>query len=135
MSLYREYYGRGKKTYADAYDTVWRNGLWVKMWELGVRGKMWREMYRVSRSAVLFDGECSEAVDVQQGVAQGCSFKNEVEQAGFGVELSDGSTARYLQMTLAIQRKRLVNVAHAYCCKWVVVFAVSWKWALPRLPT
>ena len=46
----------------------------VKMWELGVRGKMWRvikEMYRVSRSAVLLDGECSEAFDVQQGVAQG----------------------------------------------------------------
>ena len=57
----------GKKTYAFAYDTVWRNGLWVKMWELGVRGKMWRvikEMYSVSRSAVLLDGECSEAFDV-----------------------------------------------------------------------
>ena len=29
-----------------------------------MRGKMWRvikEMYRVSRSAVLLDGECSEA--------------------------------------------------------------------------
>ena len=39
-----------------------------------MRGKMWRvikEMYRVSRSA---DGECSEAFDVQQGVAQGCSL-------------------------------------------------------------
>ena len=43
--------GEGKKTYAffldvqKAYDTVWRNGLWVKLWELG---KMWRvikEMY------------------------------------------------------------------------------------------
>ena len=81
-----------------------RCGLWVKMWELGVRGKMWRvikEMYRVSRSA---DGECSEAFDVQQGVAQGCSLSpilfsvfingllKEVEQAGLGVELSDGST-------------------------------------------
>ena len=38
----------GKKTYAffldvqKAYDTVWRNGHWVKMWELGVRGNMWR---------------------------------------------------------------------------------------------
>ena len=68
-------------------------------WELGVRGKMWRvikEMYRVSRSAVLLDG--------QQGVAQGCSLSpilfsvfingllKEVEQAGLGVELSDGST-------------------------------------------
>ena len=59
---------------------------------------MWRvieEMYRVSRSAVLLDGEC---------VAQGCSLSpilfsvfingllKEVEQAGLGVELSDGST-------------------------------------------
>ena len=35
-----------------------------KMWELGVRGKMWRVMYSVSRSAVLLDGECSEAFHV-----------------------------------------------------------------------
>ena len=34
----------GKKTYAffldvqKAYDTVWRNGLWVKLWDLGVKG-------------------------------------------------------------------------------------------------
>ena len=38
---------------------------------------MWRvikEMYRVSRSAVLLDGECSEAFNVEQGVAQGCSL-------------------------------------------------------------
>ena len=103
----------GKKTYAffldvqKAYDTVWRNGLWDKMWELSVRGLMWRvikELYRVSRSAVLLDGECSEAFDVQQGVAQGYSLSpisfsvfingllKEVEQAGLRVELSDGST-------------------------------------------
>ena len=70
-----------------------------------MRGKMWRvikEMYRVSRSTVLLDGECSEAFDVVQG-AQGCSLSpilfsvfingllKEVEQAGLGVELSDGS--------------------------------------------
>ena len=56
----------GKKTYAffldvqKAYDTVWRNGLWVKLWDLGVRGRMWRvikRMYEASRSAVLLDGE------------------------------------------------------------------------------
>ena len=52
----------GKQTYAffldvqKAYDTVWRDGLWVKMWDMGVRGKLWRvvrRMYDVSRSAVL----------------------------------------------------------------------------------
>ena len=170
----------GKKTYAffldvqKAYDTVWRNGLWVKMWELGVRGKMWRvikETYRVSRSAVLLDGECSEAFDVQQGVAQGCSLSpilfsvfingllKEVEQAGLGVELSDGSTIGGLLFADDFvgvsnseeELQRLINVAHAYCCKWrlkanvsksaVVVFArklVEGSWncgeqALPRL--
>ena len=25
-----------------AYDTVWRNGLWKRLWDEGVRGKMWR---------------------------------------------------------------------------------------------
>ena len=43
-----------------SYDTVWRNGLWVKLWDLGERGRMWRvikRMYEASRSAVLLDGE------------------------------------------------------------------------------
>ena len=41
----------GKETYAffldvqTAYDSVWRNGLWLKLWELG---KMWR-VTRVQR--------------------------------------------------------------------------------------
>jgi len=38
----------GKVTYAFfldvkiAYDTVWRDGLWLNLWEMGVRGKVWR---------------------------------------------------------------------------------------------
>ena len=67
-----------KPTYAffldvqKAYDTVWRDGLWLKLWDMGVKGKMWRVvkgMYEVSRSAVLLDGEKSS---VEQGAAQGC---------------------------------------------------------------
>ena len=41
------------------YDTVWQNGLWLKMWEHGVQGKMWsviKGMYESSRSAVLLGG-------------------------------------------------------------------------------
>ena len=60
----------------------------------------------------ILDGECSEAFDVQQGVAQGCSLSpilfsvfingllKEVEQAGLGVELAVLLEACYLQMTL-----------------------------------
>ena len=104
-----------------------------------MRGKMWRvikEMYSVSRSAVLLgDGECFE---VQQGVAQGCSLSpilfsvfvngllKEVEQAGLRVELSDGSTVGGMLFADDFvgvsnsegELQRLINVAHAYCCKW-----------------
>ena len=36
----------GKKTFCffldikKAYDTVWRDGLWYKMWEMGIQGKL-----------------------------------------------------------------------------------------------
>ena len=56
----------GKETYAlfldvqKAYDSVL--SLWLKLWEFGVRGKMWRvinKMYEYSKSTVLLDGERS----------------------------------------------------------------------------
>ena len=25
-----------------AYDTVWYDGLWLRLWEMGIRGKVWR---------------------------------------------------------------------------------------------
>ena len=25
-----------------AFDTVWRDGLWKRLWDIGIRGKMWR---------------------------------------------------------------------------------------------
>ena len=47
----------------------------VKLWEFGVRGKMEiKRIYEYSKSGVLLDGERSEAFDVEQGVAQGCSL-------------------------------------------------------------
>ena len=82
-----------------AYDTVWRDGLWLKFWDMGVKGKMWRVvngMYEISRSAALLDGEKSNMFSVEQGVAEGCSLSfsvfindllKEVEEAGIGVQL------------------------------------------------
>ena len=41
----------GKHTYAfflavqKAFDTVWHDGLWFKLWELRIRGRMWRDNY------------------------------------------------------------------------------------------
>ena len=68
----------GKHTYTffldvqKAFDTVWHNGLWFKVWELGVtcRGRMWRvikNMYDITQSAVLLEGEISRPFDIGQG--------------------------------------------------------------------
>ena len=98
----------GKHTYAffldvhKAYDTVWRDVLWVKLWDMGVKWRMWcviKNMYKASRSAILLEGEKSAAFRVEQGVAQGCSLSpilfsvfindlKDVEETGLGIEIS-----------------------------------------------
>ena len=32
-----------------AYDTLWRNGLWLKLWDMGVKGRMWRVIKKYMR--------------------------------------------------------------------------------------
>jgi hypothetical protein len=59
-----------------AYDTVWRDGLFFRLWQSGIRGKMWRmlrNMYNNTRSISTFDGQQSTegAFQVNMGLAQG----------------------------------------------------------------
>ena len=45
-----------------AYGNVWRDCLWLKLRDVGVRGRMWRgieTMWEASRSAVFLEGEKS----------------------------------------------------------------------------
>ena len=98
-----------KKTYAlfldiqKAYDTVWRDGLWYKLWDMGVKGRMWRvikKMYELSRSVVLLEGEKLDSLNVELGVAHGFSLSpilfsvfindllKEVEHAELRIQLS-----------------------------------------------
>ena len=59
---------------AKAFDTVWRDGLFFKLWHMGVRGKFWRvlrNLYADTQSRVLVNGHQSEYFPIQQGVAQG----------------------------------------------------------------
>jgi hypothetical protein len=58
-----------------AYDRVWRDGLWKRLWEAGVKGKMWRvlrALYKEVKSCVMVDGELSEWFETLVGVRQGC---------------------------------------------------------------
>ena len=72
-----------KKTYAffldiqRAYDTGWCNILWYKLWDMAVKGRMWRvikKMYESSTSTVVLEGEKLDSFNAKQGVAQGCSL-------------------------------------------------------------
>ena len=54
------------------YTVLW-DGLWSKLWDMAVKGKMWhviKSMYEASRSAVLLDGEKSSVFSVKQGVVE-----------------------------------------------------------------
>jgi hypothetical protein len=58
-----------------AYDRVWRDGLWKRLWDAGVRGKMWRiikNMYQEVKSCVMVEGEQTEWFETLLGVRQGC---------------------------------------------------------------
>ena len=55
--------------------------MWGKMWEIGIREKMWRmitEMTECARSAVMLDWEISKYVGILQEVAQGCTLSPNV---------------------------------------------------------
>jgi hypothetical protein len=57
-----------------AYDTVWRAGLFFKLKEKGVKGKMWRvllDLFGKARSSVRVAGELSESFCLMVGVGQG----------------------------------------------------------------
>ena len=48
----------------NAYDTVWRNGFWKKMWEIGIRGNVWR--------MIKYDGMCEKCCGAGRGNIRIC---------------------------------------------------------------
>jgi hypothetical protein len=60
---------------AKAYPSVWRKGLWFKLWEVGVRGRMWRvlrTLYSKCEVAVRVGGEANDWYEEFVGVREGC---------------------------------------------------------------
>ena len=137
----------GKHTYTffldvqKAFDTVWHDGLWFKLWELGVRGRMWRvikNMYDITQSAVLLEGEVYEQFNIGQGVAQGCSMSHilfsifisqlldDVETAGIGITVKKDVKVGGLMFaddfvgltTNTEDLQTLINVVQGFCNKW-----------------
>ena len=94
-------------------------------------------IYESSRSAVLLEGKQSAAFNVEEGVAQGCSLSpilfsvfingllKKVEQAELGIELTNGARIGgmlfaddFVGISDSGELQKLINVVHAYCCKW-----------------
>jgi hypothetical protein len=58
-----------------AFDTVWHEGLWERLWDTGVKGKPWRiirSLYSNVSAQVRVGGRLSRKVRMRQGVRQGC---------------------------------------------------------------
>lgn len=58
-----------------AYDRVWRDGLWYKLRQYGVKGKMWRvlrSVYESVESSVLVNDQRTRFFRVDVGLRQGC---------------------------------------------------------------
>ena len=60
--------------------------MWKKLGEIGVRGKMWRTMKKMTEgasSAVMLDWEILKYVDILQRFAQGCTLAPNVFKVHF----------------------------------------------------
>jgi len=123
-----------------AFDTVWRDGLWARLWECEVRGKMWRvirAIYSSVQSSVLVGNERTRWFDIHQGVRQGDSMSpilfavfidelvKELRATNLGVQLGD----KLLQALLFADDvvimanspedlQQLIDVVERYLRKW-----------------
>jgi len=58
-----------------AFDSVWREGLLNAVWEIGIRGRIWRvisNMYNNVQSQVKFGDITTDFFQIDEGVKQGC---------------------------------------------------------------
>ena len=127
-----------KHTYAffldvqKAYDTVWCDGLWLKLWDLCVKGRMWHVINEVSKSAVLLEGKKSTMFSLEQVALSPVLFSviiddllREVEKADLGIQLWGGKKVGGMLFAndfVGVSGskeglQRLISVVHGYCNK------------------
>lgn len=130
-----------------AYDSVWRPGLWKKLWDMGVRGRMLRtiiSLYSHTKSRVMVNGELSEAVVIEKGVAQGCTlsctlfdvFVNdllvELDGTDFGVAVGESKIHSlmfaddFVGLESSAERlQEMIEVVERWCDRWGLEANVS----------
>ena len=123
-----------------AYDRVWRNGLFVKLFEMGVNGRVWRlvrNMYSCVRRRVRVNEELTDEFRIDVGVAQGSvlspflyscfinAVADELKQRGLGVDIAGERVALLLyadDIVLTMARpgdmKTALSILDDYARKW-----------------
>ena len=123
-----------------AFDTVWHQGLWRRLWEEGVQGKPWRiprSLYSDLEASVLVEGEPSRAAPLRQGVRQGCPLSpilfscyindlvRRLKDLGYGVPIGDRDLTALLyaddivlMADSADKLQRMIDEVDKFCSEW-----------------
>ena len=123
-----------------AYDVVWREALWERLWICGVRGKMWRvirKLYAKTESCVLVEDQRTEWSRCDVGVRQGCvmspnlfslfinGMAEDIKSAAKGIVWADKKVSLLMfaddVVLLAEEEKdmeTMLEVAHRYSRRW-----------------
>jgi hypothetical protein len=130
-----------------AFDSIWTDGLFYKMYETGMDGKLWRTLrnsYKGFKCRVNVDGVISEPFEVMQSVHQGAPwsmmkfaiFINELivmlKESGDGAIIDDlnvscptfADDSSIVCLYKACLQRQL-NMAYNYSTKWRLKFNAS----------
>ena len=138
----------GKSTYGfyldgeRAFDTVWRDGLFHKLWAKGVRGHMWlaiRGLMNQTSCRVRIGGTLSAAFTREQGIDQGCLLSTSLYAVFIDDLASDVSLALVARSSVppVVQQGKYADdynncTENAEACQTAVsacyAHTLKWRW-------
>ena len=128
-----------------AFDSVWREGLLNAIWDIGIKGRIWRvlsNMYNNVQSQVKFGNTITtDFFDIEEGVKQGCvlspilfcifinNLAKMIREASLGVRICDiqiGSLFWADDVVLIAEDKnelqKMLDIATTFSKRWRLAF-------------